>query len=63
VLVDLTAAGQRILMVGLPVAQRDILKTLHLVPDVVPEKDLFDDFLSLKNALPRVLAETGATRR
>jgi SulP family sulfate permease len=63
VLVDLKAAGQRILIVGLPVAQLDIMKTLHLVPDVVPEKDLFDDFLSLKNALPRVLAETGATRR
>jgi hypothetical protein len=38
---------------------RSILKTLHLVPDVVPEKDLFDDFLSLKDALPRVLANIG----
>jgi SulP family sulfate permease len=58
-LIDLKAAGQRILIVGLPVAQLDILKTLHLVPDVVPEKDLFDDFRSLKAALPRILAETG----
>lgn len=61
-LIDLKAAGQRILIIGLPVAQLDILKSLHLVPDVVPEEDLFDDFLSLKHALPRVLAETGAIR-
>jgi SulP family sulfate permease len=56
-LVDLKAAGLRILIVGLPVAQRDLLETLHLVPDVVPEKDLFDDFASLKAALPNVLME------
>ena len=61
-LADLKAAGLRILIVGLPVAQRDILEALHLIPDVVPEKDLFDDFPSLKNALPRVLAEIGAMR-
>ncbi|MCC8961904.1 SulP family inorganic anion transporter [Bradyrhizobium sp. Pear76] len=61
-LIDLKAAGQRILIVGLPVAQLDILKTLHLVPDVVPEKDLFEDFRSLKDVLPRILAETGAMR-
>jgi SulP family sulfate permease len=56
-LADLQAVGLRILIVGLPVAQRDILEALHLIPDVVPEKDLFGDFPSLKNALPRVLAE------
>ena len=61
-LADLKAVGLRILIVGLPVAQRDILEALHLIPDVVPEKDLFDDFPSLKNALPRVLAEIRATR-
>ena len=61
-LIDLKAAGQRILIIGLPVAELDILKSLHLVPDVVPEEDLFDDFLSLKDALPSVLAETGAMR-
>ena len=62
-LADLKAVGVRILIVGLPVAQRDILEALHLIPDVVPDKDLFDDFPSLKNALPRVLAEIGAMRR
>jgi SulP family sulfate permease len=59
-LIDLKAAGQRILVVGLPLAQRDILERLHLIPDVVPENDLFDDFLSLKAALPRVLSEIEA---
>jgi sulfate permease, SulP family len=61
-LADLKAVGLRILIVGLPVAQRDILEALHLIPDVVPEKDLFDDFPSLKNALPRVLAEIGGMK-
>lgn len=58
-LIDLKAAGQRVLLVGLPVASLDILRTLHLVPDVVPEKEVFDDFRSLKDALPRILAEIG----
>ncbi|MDI3560637.1 SulP family inorganic anion transporter [Bradyrhizobium sp. Arg816] len=62
-LIDLKAAGLRILIVGLPVAQLDILKTLHLVPDVVPEKDLFHDFRSLKDVLPRILEETGSMRK
>jgi SulP family sulfate permease len=61
-LVDLKAAGQRILIVGLPMAQRDLLEALHLIPDVVPEKDLFDDFLSLKAAMPTVLSEIEAMR-
>lgn len=59
-LIDLKAAGQRVLLVGLPVASLDILRTLHLVPDVVPEKEVFDDFRSLKDALPRILAEIGS---
>lgn len=59
-LADLKAVGLRILIVGLPVAQRDILEAIHLIPDVVPEMDLFDDFPLLKDALPRVLAEIGA---
>jgi SulP family sulfate permease len=61
-LVDLKAAGQRILIVGLPMAQRDLLEALHLIPDVMPEKDLFDDFLSLKAAMPTVLSEIEAMR-
>jgi SulP family sulfate permease len=61
-LIDLKAAGQRILIVGLPKAQRDILEALHFIPDIVPEKDLFEDFLSLKVAFPRVLTEIEAMR-
>lgn len=60
VLVDLKSAGLRVLIVGLPVAQRDILEALQLIPDAVPEDDLFPDFLSLKAALPRVLSEIEA---
>jgi SulP family sulfate permease len=62
VLVDLKSAGLRILIVGLPVAQRDILEALQLIPEVVPENDLFPDFLSLKTALPRVLSEIESVR-
>jgi sulfate permease, SulP family len=51
-LVDLKAAGLRVLIAGLPVAERDILEALRVIPDVVPEKDLFEDFLSLRAALP-----------
>jgi sulfate permease, SulP family len=61
--VDLKSAGLRVLIVGLPVAQRDILEALQLVPDVVPASDLFADFLSLKTALPRVLSEIEAVHR
>jgi hypothetical protein len=53
----------RILIVGLPVAQLDILEALQVIPEVVPEEDLFADFLSLKTALPRVLAEIEAARQ
>lgn len=60
-LVDLKSAGVRTLIVGLPVAQFDILEALHVIPDVVPEKDLFPDFPSLKTALSRVLAEISGT--
>ncbi len=59
-LVDLKAAGLRILIVGLPMAERDILAALRVVPDIVPEEDLFDDFASLKAEL---LAIVGISRR
>jgi SulP family sulfate permease len=59
-LVDLKSAGLRVLIVGLPVAQLDILEALHVIPDVVPEEDLFPDFPSLKIALPCVLSEIEA---
>ena len=58
-LVDLKAAGLRILIVGLPVAERDILEALRIVPDIVPENDLFDDFASLRTALPEIAGVSG----
>src|SRR5204862_8160743 len=58
-LVDLKAAGLRILIVGLPVAGRDILEAIRVVPDIVPENDLFDDFVSLRTALPAIAGIAG----
>jgi MFS superfamily sulfate permease-like transporter len=58
-LVDLKAAGVLILIVGLPMAERDILAALRVVPDIVPEEDLFDDFASLKAALPAIVGLSG----
>jgi sulfate permease, SulP family len=56
-LVDLKSSGMRIVLVGLPVAQRDILEALHVIPELVSTKDLFADFGELKAALPRMLVE------
>jgi SulP family sulfate permease len=60
-LVDLKSSGMRVILVGLPVAQRDILEAIHVIPELVPTEDLFADFAELKTALPKVLAEIGAT--
>jgi sulfate permease, SulP family len=62
-LVDLKSSGTRVLLVGLPVAPRDILEAMHFIPDLVSTKDLFEDFAELKAALPKVLAEIGATQQ
>ena len=59
-LVNLTSSGVRVVLVGLPVAQRDILEAIHVVPDLVPAKDLFADFPTLKAALPNLLVEIRA---
>jgi SulP family sulfate permease len=62
-LVDLTSAGTRVVVVGLPLAQRDILEAIHVIPDLVSEDHLFADFAELKAALPKVLAEIRATEQ
>ncbi|MCB0931156.1 MAG: SulP family inorganic anion transporter [Mycobacterium sp.] len=56
-LVELKGKGVRCLIVGLPVAQRDILEDVRVIPDVIPPEDVFDDFASLKSALPAIIAE------
>jgi hypothetical protein len=53
----------RIVLVGLPVAERDILEAIHVIPELVSTADLFADFAELKAALPKVLAEIGATEQ
>jgi SulP family sulfate permease len=55
-LVELKARDVRCLIVGLPVAQRDILEDIRVIPDVVPAKDVFDDFATLKSALPAIMS-------
>lgn len=60
-LVNLKSSGMRIVLVGLPIAPRDILEALHVIPELVSIKDLFADFVEVKAALPRLLAEIGAT--
>ena len=50
-------------MVGLPVAQRDILEAIHVIPDLVPTNDLFADFPKLKAALPNLLVEIRAREK
>jgi SulP family sulfate permease len=61
-IVDLTSSGMRVVLVGLPVAERDILEAIHVIPELVSTKDLFTNFAELKAALPTVLAEIGATK-
>jgi hypothetical protein len=53
----------RIVVVGLPVAPRDILEAICVIPELVSWEDLFADFAELKAALPKMLAEIGATEQ
>jgi SulP family sulfate permease len=62
-LVDLKSSGVRIVLVGLPSAQRDILEAIHVIPELVSTKELFANFAELKAVLPKVLAEIGATKQ
>jgi hypothetical protein len=62
-LVDLKSSEMRIVLVGLPVAQRDILEAIHVIPDLVSTKDLFENFAELKAVLPKMLAEIGTTKQ
>jgi sulfate permease, SulP family len=61
--VNLMSSGMRIVLVGLPVAQRDILEAIHVIPELVSAKDLFADFAELKAALPNLLAEIVGARQ
>jgi SulP family sulfate permease len=62
-LVDLKSEGMRIVVVGLPVAQRDILEAICVIPELVSREDLFADFAELKAGLPKMLAEIGVTEQ
>jgi sulfate permease, SulP family len=60
-IVDLKSSGVHVVIVGLPVAQRDILEAIHVIPDLLTADDLFADFAQLKSFLPRLLLKIGAT--
>ncbi|UWU77987.1 SulP family inorganic anion transporter [Bradyrhizobium huanghuaihaiense] len=57
VLVDLEAAGLKVFLVGLPRDQIDQLKALHIVPDLLSEEDIFQNFESFKQRLPAIVQE------
>jgi hypothetical protein len=45
-------------IVGLPLAQRDELEAIRVIPDLVPAADVFDDFTALTASLPEIVAGT-----
>lgn len=59
-LTRLIAAGVRVLVVGVSVAQVDLLEQLQVIPAVVPDCDVFSDFDTLKKALPGIIQEMHA---
>jgi SulP family sulfate permease len=54
-LTRLSAAGVRVLIVGISVAHRDLLERLQVIPAVIPESDIFSDFEALKKSLPAII--------
>lgn len=59
-LTRLTAAGVRVLVVGISVTHVDLLEKLQVIPAVVPRSDVFADFGALRNALPGIIAQMQA---
>jgi sulfate permease, SulP family len=57
----LIAAGVQVLVVGVSVAQRDLLEKLQVIPAVVPESDVYSDFDALKKALVVSIGKLQAT--
>jgi SulP family sulfate permease len=60
-LTRLIAAGVRVLVVGVSVANLDLLEKLQVIPAVIPRTDVFPDFDALKKALPGSMREIQAT--
>jgi SulP family sulfate permease len=59
-LMRLIAARVRVLVVGVSVAHVDLLERLQVIPAVVPESDVFNDFDELKKVLPGIVREMQA---
>ena len=54
-LTNLKRAGLRVVIVGITVANLDILRAFQVVPHVVAEEDIFENFAALKRELPAIL--------
>ena len=57
VLIDLEAAGLKVLVVGLPQDQIEQLKAMHIVPDLLFEENIYQDFDIFKQRLPAIFEE------
>ena len=57
----LSSAGVRVLLVGVPQANLDLLEKLQVIPALVPRSDVFGDFESLKKALPERISTLPAS--
>jgi SulP family sulfate permease len=57
VLIDLEAAGLKVLVVGLPQDQIEQLKAMHIVPDLLFEENIYQDFDIFKRRLPTIFEE------
>jgi sulfate permease, SulP family len=61
VLVDLEAAGLKVLVVGLPQDQIDQLEAMHIVPTLLSEDNIFPSFERFKQRLPAIIEELSRT--
>jgi sulfate permease, SulP family len=59
VLIDLEAAGLKVFVVGLPRDQVDQLRAIHVVPTLLSEENIFQNFDSFKQRLPAIVEELG----
>jgi SulP family sulfate permease len=57
VLIDLEAAGLKLVVVGLPQDQVDQLKAMHVVPAILAEEAIYQNFDEFKQKLPATIKE------
>ena len=60
-LIVLHQEGVRVVIVGLPLGQRDILEAIHVIPDLVRPEEVFEDFTALRQVMPKFISGTAGT--